>query len=253
MTARLVFLAVLTLLALLIPGRPVSARSEILGPRWFQELLIYFNDFENPSAVPAINSEHLTVKQSDWKSAPGLFGHGLSTEGAPLELKGAALSPARPLTISFWWRLSHDLPIDGGFGQFSLTGKGFVSAFVRGKGEWCALQRPAGVCQVYDFGGIQNVNGIYDFDLQKSLDLHANIWHHTAAVFRGANTYQLYTDGKLVSEIVNHGRGWNSGDDLQTLTIGSGVILDDVAILNRAVDADLLADYFQGVQHLHFQ
>jgi hypothetical protein len=194
----------------------------------------------------------LTTKNGAWKTTNGLFGRGLQTESSPvLALRGAALSPHRPLTISFWWCLSRDLPLDGGFGQFGLTGKGFLNAFVSGKGEWCALQKPAGVCQVYNFAGIQNVNGIYDFDLMKSLDLRANIWHHSAAVLRGANLFQFYTDGKLVSEISSSGRAWEVEDDLQNLQVGGGVVLDDIAILNRAVDGELLADYARGLRQLH--
>ncbi len=142
------------------------------------------------------------------------------------------------------------MPLDGVFNLFSLNGKGYLSAFVRGKGEWCALQKPAGVCQVYNFAGIQNVNEIYDFDLLKSLDLRGGIWHHSAAVLRPSGAFQFYTDGKVVSEITTKGRAWNAEDKLQSLTLGSGVILDDVAILNRALDADLINDYLRGVRQL---
>ena len=225
---------------------------EIRGPRWFQDSLIYFNDFENAPKNAALNSENLTTNEAAWKTSDGLFGRGLQTEAAALlSLSGAALSPHQPRAISFWWSLPRALPLEGAFSLFSLNGKGYLSAFSRGKGEWCALQKPAGVCQVYDFAGIQNVNEIYDFDLMKTLDLRAGIWHHSAAVLRPSGAFQFYSDGKLVSEILTKGRAWNADDNLQTLTLGGGVILDDVAILNRALDADFIADYFRGVKQLH--
>jgi hypothetical protein len=236
---------------LLFLSAPVFAQErEIRGPQWFRDAAIYFHDFE--SETPLLDSEKLQSQAVAKPPAWGLFGGGLATTDKPnLKLRGAALSAHGPLTISFWWSLPRDLPIDGAFNQFQLSGKGIINAFVKGKGEWCDLKKPAGVCQIYYFGGIQNVNGIYDFDLQKSLDLRANIWHHSAAVLRGGNTFQFFTNGKLVSEMTTSGRGWNAADELQNLEIGGGVILDDVAILNRAVDGDFLADYYRGVKQLH--
>lgn len=241
--ALLVVLALLSSAACAAETKP----ADILGPLWFQNSLIFYNGFD----APPVSTPLIEATGGPADAAPGgLFGHGLSTLTAPLALRGPVLSPNRPLTLSFWWALPADLPVDGGFSLFSLTGKGQISAFCRGKGDWCGLQRPAGVAQVYDFPGVQNVNDIYDFDLQKSLDLHAGAWHHTAVVFRRSSLVQIYTDGKLATEIVTSGREWNLADGLTSLSLGGGVLLDDVAILDRAIDGDSIADYYKGVWQL---
>lgn len=241
-------LPLLAVLALLCPGaRGADTPAEALGPPWFQQALVYYDGFDGHS----VNTSHMEASDASTSPAPGgLFGQGLSTLTTPLVLRSPVLSPHRPLTLSFWWALPADLPLDGGFSLFTLTGKGHISAFCRGKGDWCALQRPAGVAQVYDFPGLQNVNDIYDFDLRSSLDLHAGVWHHTAAVFRRAATVQVYTDGKPATEITTSGRGWMPSDDLTTLQFGGRVVLDEVAVLDRAIDADLIADYYNGVSQL---
>jgi hypothetical protein len=168
----------------------------------------------------------------------------------PLILRGEALSPHRPLTLSFWWALTYDLTLEGGYSLFSFNGKGLVALFSRGKGEWCALQRPAGVFQVYYFEGIQNVNGIYDFDLLAHHDLRAGVWHHAAVVFRRATTAQVYIDGKPVYEVAISGREWNAADGLGNLSLGGGLDLDEVLILDRAVEGDMIGDYVRGLQRL---
>ena len=241
--AFLIVLALLPCLARAAEPKP----ADVLGPPWFQESLVYYNAFDAPS----VSTARIEASGGPAETVPnGLFGRGLPALTTPLVLRGPALSPDRPMTLSFWWALPTDLPLDGGFSLFTLTGKGHISAFCRGKGDWCGLQRPAGVAQVYDFPGIQNVNDIYDFDLQKSLDLHVGVWHHTAVVFRRASSVQVYTDGRLATEIATSGREWTPGDDLTTLQLGGGVLLDEVAVLDRAVDADSIADYYKGVSQL---
>ncbi len=185
-------------------------------------------------------------------TAEGFIGRGLYVKDGrhPFALRGPALSPHRPLTLSFWWALPYDLAIDGGYSLFSLNGKGMVAAFCRGKGEWCALQRPAGVFQVYYFNGIQNVNGIYDGDIRARLDLRKGVWHHTAVVFRRGCIAQMYTDGRMVFEVTTSGREFRPEDVLHDLSLGGPLMVDELAILNRAVDGDLISDYFQGMARL---
>lgn len=242
-----------------VPGlaRPVAAAPEgveVLGPPWFQECLAYHHAFETEPAQPDVNPAGLAlVERGGLAVIPdGFIGHALHVQDwrAPFTLKGPALSPHRPRTLSFWWALPHDLAIDGAYTLFYLRGRGFVAAFCRGKGEWCALQRPAGVFQVYDFPGIQNVNGIYDFDLLAHLDLRARVWHHTAVVFRRAATAQMYTDGQLVFEVTLSGRTFSEEDRLHQIEFGGPLFLDEVALLDRAVDGDHIADYVRGMARL---
>ncbi len=234
-----------------------------LVPPWLEGCVAYHNSFEGKIDAPDVNAAGILTDLAyrnggDAAIKPlvpaerGFVGRGLLIQDwrAPLMLRGPALSPHRPLTLSFWWALPYDLALDGGYGLFSLNGKGMVSLFCRGKGEWCALQRPAGVFQVYYFQGIQNVNGIYDSDLLAHYDLHAGVWHHTAVVFRRATTCQVYTDGKPVFEVTISGREFSVADELTNLSFGGPLLMDELLILDRAVDGDMIADYVRGTQRL---
>jgi hypothetical protein len=237
-------------------GEPV-----VLGPQWFARSLAYYQGFESAVDAPAVNDAGLVADVSARRGADasqaagpeiaesGFVGRGLTIHDwrAPFALSGAALSPHRPMTLSFWWALTADLPVDGGYTLFELTGKGLVSLFCRGKGEWCALQSPAGVFQVYYFQGIQNVNGIYDFDLLSHLDLRAGAWHHSAVTFRLGRMAEVYTDGQRVFDVSISGRAFAPEDDLTHLAFPGPMVLDEVALLSQAVDGDLLADYFRGM------
>jgi hypothetical protein len=223
----------------------------VRGPSWVEGCLLDYWTFDSDEGRSA--ARRLTVKDgSAAETTPsGLIGRALDTREKRLVLEGGTLSPHGPLTISFWWALNEDLPADGSFSLFQLGGKGIVSAFVRGKGEWCALREPAGVLQVYYFPGIQDVNDIYDPELSRHLDLRAGVWHHTAAVFRRGSTVEMYTDGRRVAEVATSGRGFRADDGLTTLEVGGGVHLDEVLVLDRAIDAEQVADYHRGVRRLH--
>jgi len=243
-----------------------DARHIRFVPPWFAPAVVYHNAFEGDQGEPSLCWADLRTSfdpaliQEVAPGAPrpptlaeaGLFGRCLSVQDsrAPFELDGPAVSPHRPLTLSFWWALPYDLTLEGGYQLLQLNGKGMIALFSRGRGEWCALERPAGVFQVYYFGGIQNVNGIYDFDLMSHYDLKAGVWHHAAVVFRRAATAQAYVDGKLVFEVTISGREWTTSDALQSLTLGGPLYLDEVMLLDRAVDADMVADYYQGISRL---
>ena len=239
------------------PPTPLAAGAAAavtpLGPPWFAGNLVYYNSFDRVDVEPEILAAGLSAtEKGPAEAVAGAVRGGRHIHA--LEIHGSAVSPCRPLTISFWWALPKDLAIEGGFSLFSWTGGGYIGAFCHGKGEWCALRKPAGVLQVYYFPGIQNVNAIYDMDLCAHLDLHAGAWHHTAAVFRQALSVELYTDGKKVCEIPLSGRPLSEKDNLNTLTIGAtggdGLLVDEVALLDRAVDGEMIADYYRGVSQI---
>jgi hypothetical protein len=225
---------------------------DVRGPRWFSENAIVYGSFDAApqNTLFERSSGVEVVEPVPPRRTGGFIGDALDTTGRPLRLQGACLSPHRPWTLSFWWALPADLPVDGGFGLFGLSGKGYIGAFVRGKGDWCALQRPAGVLQLYYFAGMRNVNDIYDMDVARTLALRARVWHHTAAVFRMGSVVELYNDGSLASRIITTGRAFRPEDDMRNLEIGGGVWLDEVALLNRAVSADQIADYVQGMRQI---
>lgn len=252
----------IALAAIIAALTPAPAPDTVLGPGWFLDCLAYYSNFESAPDEPLVKVTGIETDLAARRGeAPGgspvltdagFLGRGLEILdwGAPLVLRGEGLSPHRPLTLSFWWCLPFDMTIDGGYYLFELTGAGYIGLFSRGRGEWCALQRPAGVFQVYYFSGIQNVNGIYDFDLAAHCDLRAGVWHHSAVVFRRARTAQVYTDGEMVFEVTVEGRAFSEEDNLRNLALGGPLVLDELAVLDRAVEADMIADYWRGMTQL---
>jgi len=225
-------------------------------PPAFEDRLLYYNAFELPDGAPEICDRRLAQPVKLETRADGARGRcAMTGTGKELQLRSDAFSPHLPLTVSFWWALQQDAKADGGFGLVQLSGKqGYVSHFSRGKGEWCALRRPAGILQVYHFPGIQNVNGIYDDDWMAHLDLKAGAWHHTALAFNGASLVEVYTDGRLAWKVRLRGRPFRSDDQLHSLSIGTrsgtAMAIDEVLVLRRALAAGEIADYVAALRHM---
>ena len=224
-------------------------------PPSFQDRLIYYQSFDSPDGAPEVNQTGAVPNALELQPA-GMRGRcALGAQDTGLHLNSEAFSPHRPFTASFWWALSEDAKIDGIFGLFHLAGaRGFISHFSRGQGEWCALQRPAGILQVYYLDGIANVNGIYEGNLLGKLDLRAGVWHHTAIVIRGASLTEVYTDGAKVFETRNNGRDFAPEDSLHDLRIGSfwgtRAFIDEAMVLQRALSAEEIADYVTAIRQM---
>ncbi|MBV9469991.1 MAG: LamG domain-containing protein [Abitibacteriaceae bacterium] len=248
----------LWLSCLTLPTRAavLAEDNPILVPPWLEDSLVYRNSFDNEKVAPNTNIENIQlVDGSTTEQSPlGLFGKGLALSGdKSFKLRSPVFSPHKPFTLSFWWALKEDAKIDTGFNLFGLTGNGYIGHFVRGKGEWCALQRPTGVCQVYYFKGIPNQNLLYDGDLASSLNLKANVWHHTAAVFRAGSTIEIYTDGKKATETHAEGRLFRPEDNLQQFEcgpFGSGGYLDELTVFDRALSADVIGRYYSVISQM---
>jgi hypothetical protein len=225
-------------------------------PPAFEDRLLYYNSLDSKDGRPEIDTASAQQPGQLATGPAGMRGGcAVAKQGQVLQLRSEAFSPDRPLTVAFWWALGEDGQPESTFGLFHLTnGKGFVSHFSRGKGEWCALERPAAVLQVYYLPGIANVNGIYDFDLAAHLELKAGVWHHTALVFRGASLVEVYTDGRRVWQTRVKGRPFSAEDGLHDLTIGSrhglAMALDEILILARALAADEIGEYERAVRQM---
>lgn len=231
---------------------PAAQSAEMRGPAWMASHVLVYASFDagTPSPERLVQGVRLKENSAVDMADAGLFGSALRATERTLALEGDRLSPHRPLTLMFWWRLERDHPVDGYFGWYQFTGRGFTSAFSRGKGEWCALTRPAGVMQVYHLPGIPNVNHLFDLDLARSLDLRGGVWHHLAAVFRPGSEIVLYLDGKRAAEVTTQGRGFRAEDGLRTLDLGPGLVLDEVIILERALEGEQIEEYLRGIEHM---
>ncbi|MBL7222896.1 MAG: hypothetical protein ISS72_03490 [Candidatus Brocadiae bacterium] len=237
------------------PAYQPSLPSLALPPS-FEDRLLYYNSFDGEDGKPQARSDSVEPRGELTIAADGFRGKGARTgKQGWLQLKSADFSPHLPLTVSFWWALVEDHKIDGGFGLIHLGGgRGMVSHFSRGKGGWCALERPAGILQVYYIPGIKNVNGIYDRDLMAHVDLRGGAWHHTAMVFRGASLVEVYTDGEKAWETRLVGRSFAASDKLHDLVIGTRggapMLLDEVVILRRALTPGDLRRYVRALRQM---
>jgi hypothetical protein len=225
-------------------------------PPSFEDRLVYYRSFDEADEAAEFRAENVAEDKVPSTRVPGIRGEGaLPGTRDYFSQRSAAFSPHAPLTVSFWWALREDHPVDGGFGLVHLGAKrGYISHFSRGKGTWCALQRPAAILQVYSVPGIKNINGIYDPDLTASLDLRAGIWHHTALICRGATLVEVYTDGKLAWKVRVRGRAFRPEDEFQHLLVGTrgrpAMFLDEIIVLRRCLTGDEIATYVTAVRQM---
>jgi len=235
---------------------PTREMTAFLGvPPELEDRLLYYHGFEQIGGRPEVNKADM-AQVGNVNSVPdGMRGRGaLTGKSGALQLRSPELSPHKPLTVMFWWALAEDAKPETGFGLVHLQGRGIISHFAAGKGPWCALQRNAGILQVYNFPGIQNVNGIYDANWAEHVELKAGVWHHTALVIQGASLVEVYTDGRLAWKTRNDGRPFNEDDKVGEVTVGTrgapGVAIDEVLILRRALTAAEIADYMAAIRQM---
>ena len=237
------------------PAREPAIPSVALPPS-FEDRLLYYNSFDGAGGKPQACSDSVEPRGTLTIAANGFRGKGaLTGKQGWLQLQSADFSPHLPLTVSFWWALMDDHRVEGSFGLVHLGGgRGMVSHFSRGKGEWCALERPAGILQVYYIPGVKNVNGIYDRDLMGHVDLRGGVWHHTALVFRGASLVEVYTDGEKAWETRLVGRSFEASDKLHDLVLGTRggapMLIDEIIVLRRALTPDDIRRYVRALRQM---
>ena len=223
-----------------------------LPPSW-EDRVIYYQSFDQ--GKPEINTSGIELVEMMDTGSAGIRGRcAIPSEAKSIQLKGKALSPDKPLVVSFWWSIQKEADKDSSFGLFHLTnGKGFISNFVR-SGPWCALEKPAAVLQIYYLHDIQNVNGIYDYDIVNSLALKREEWHHTAIIFTAGSMVSIYTDGKMVSHIRLTGRSFSESDNLKIMILGSNgglpIALDEIIILDRPLMDEEIAEYVNIIRQM---
>ena len=257
-TARLVAaMALLAALAASGADAPAAVAASCLYlPPWLEDRVVYYQPFEGDPKTPVINRIEAVTTVSRGTQVPGLAGRGLqdaapANSAGPIALRSPALSPDRPLTLSFWWRLDAPMAAETCFHLLTLHGeRGIISNFVRGKGEWCALTEPRFVFQVVYYEGIPDINGIWD----GSAWVEAGIWHHVAMVCRNATEIDVFWDGVRRSHHTIKGRPFTAADG-GALEIGPNwlfhpMTLDEVMVVDRALSGTEIAAYVLAVQRL---
>jgi len=255
-------LAVSTLLATALAA-PAAEPPEATGdaaaclyvPPWLEDRVVYYLPFEGDLKTPRVNRVDLETVLSRGSPAPGLTGTGLqdpkpANSAGPVSLRGSALTPSRPLTLSLWWRLDAPMTAETCFHLLTLQGGGMVSNFVRGQRAWCGLKASPYVLQVYNYEGIANINGLWHGNAW----VEPQVWHHVAMVFSHAAAVDVYWDGTLRSHYAVRGRPFAAADG-GSLEIGPNwlfhpMTLDDLMVLDRALSADEVAAYVLAVRSL---
>ena len=215
--------------------------------------VVFYHSFSRGADRPEIN--RLGVRVSAARAAPagGLTGGGYrpARTKAPIRLQKLAWPLHKPITASMWWRLDVPMKPETAFHLVSFRANGYLSNFVRGRGQWCALKEPTFVFQAYNFPGISNVNGIRFGDAWVKED----VWHHVAMTVSAGSRVCVYWDGRLRGEVNLKGRLFRPTDvigsiDLGPHWLGCPMTVDEILLLRRALSAEEIASYHTAVRHL---
>lgn len=224
-----------------------------IPPSW-GEHVVFYDSFSRETEKPEIPLPRgRVVNGQHGDRVAGLTGSGFRPTGgkAALTVQQMHWPLAKPITVSMWWRLDEPMQPETGFHLITLAANGYVSNFVRGKGPWCALQKPTFVIQSYNFPGISNVNGIGYGDAWVT----EKVWHHVAITISEGSRVNVYWDGRPRSEFAVKGRLFGPNDAVRSIQWGSHwlahtMTIDELIILDQALGAQQVAEYVTAVQKL---
>jgi len=234
-------------------AEPAPAEACLYIPTLLENSVLFYESFE--SDTPDSNKLDAAVSRGNGERGAGIAGHGLRTphsgkKSGGFSLGNLRLPLSRPLTVSMWWRLEEPMLAESNFHLLGLRGQGWISNFVRGKGQWCGLSRPTCVVQVYNWPNVSNWNGL----VGKGTVEHG-VWHHAAITVTAGSHVCVYWDGELRADYTIRGRLFGTEDAVASIDAGSNwlyhpMTIDDVLVLNRALSADEIADYIAAVRAL---
>ena len=232
-------------------AKPVTEQYLSLPPSW-DDRIIYYHGFDKNPQEPEINLKGLKIMCTSPKTVDdGIFGKALSCDPKqPFRINGEALSVSKPLTFMTWWRLDEDMKEETCFHLITLSGKGIISNFVRGKGEWCALKEPTYISQIHGFGSIPNHNNPWG----GRAFFEKGQWHHCAISVGNANEVKIYWDGKLKELIMAKGRKF-APDDVSVAEFGTNWLshpmsIDEIIIVDRTLSEDEISEYVNALESL---
>ncbi len=216
--------------------------------------VVFYHSFSRGADRPEINLlKARIVGTKDAQLAPALTGSGYRSAGGKARLGLTALSRplTKPITVSLWFRLEEPMKPETSFHLISLRANGYISNFVRGKGQWCALKEPTFVVQLYRFPGISNVNGIRFGDAW----LPERKWHHAAVSVSEGSRVRVYWNARLRSDLTTKGRLFNAGDVVKSIDLGPHwlahpMTIDEILILNRPLSPADVRAYVTAVRKL---
>jgi hypothetical protein len=243
---------------LLVSARPVRAAGPcdqyLYIPPDLERSVVFYHSFSGGIEQPEINLLKAAIAGSaQGRRVPGLTGAAWQPIGQRGALSLAKLSwpLTKPITASLWFRLDEKMQPQTSFHLLSLRANGYLSNFVRGRGEWCALTQPTFVVQLYHFPGISNVNGIHFGPAW----LAENQWHHAAMTVSEGSRVKVYWDGRLRSDLAAKGRLFDARDVVKEMQfgphwLGHPMTIDEVLLLDRALTDEEVCAYVEAVRKL---
>ena len=216
--------------------------------------VVFYHSFSRGAEKPEVNRLKARLSlPGGGRIVAALTGKGYGRaagKGGGVNLSGLSWPLTRPITVSLWFRLEEPMKPETAFHLISLYANGYISNFVRGKGQWCALKRPTFVAQLYRFPGISNVNGL----IGSGRLPHAK-WHHAAVTVSEGSRVRVFWNARLRSEFTTKGRLFGPTDAIQTLSVGPTwlghpMTIDEVLVLGRALAAADIQAYTTAVRRL---
>ena len=224
-------------------------------PPDIESRVVFYHSFERGVKQPEIDLLRAKISCGKMELADGFAGRGLKCSNRevaknPLRVHSQALSAHRPLTVMVWWRLDAPMQDATCYHLIRLGGRGYVAAFVRGKGKWCALTRPTFVFQVYNFAGIANRNNPWTGHAW----VEPGTWHHVALTVATASDIRVYWDGRQRIRHGIKGRSFRKGDtsslDLGASWLFHPTTIDEVVVLDRVLDERDVRSYVEVTRRL---
>ena len=258
MTGRAVLLAIALATAAAAadppPPRAPAVERCLYIPPALADRVVFYLSFDGGVDKPEINALGGRFGAGDAAPAPGVAGRGADVSGPAgkrgVSLSGLALPLHKPLTVSLWWKVREPMRQDTGFDLVYLFGQGYIAHFVR-SGPWCGLKEPTFVTQVYNWPGVSNINGIDDGPGRAE----AGVWHHVAVVVAKGSQVSVYWDGVRRSDFTFKGRTLGPQDLAKAVHFGPQgaghpMTLDELMILDVALDAPAVGRYIEAVRQL---
>ena len=236
------------------PSAPKPCGKLLYVPPDLEGNVLLYHSFSRGAAKPEVNRLGARVAGAHTgRCVPALTGRGFARstgKGGGLSFAGLDRPLTKPVTVSLWFRLEKPMADETGFHLISLRANGYISHFVRGKGQWCALKRPTFVVQLYRFPGISNVNGLLG-----SGRLAEAAWHHVAVAVSEGSRVRVFWNAKLRGEFSAKGRLFATADAVRSIDVGTHwlshpMTIDEVLILNRALTGADIQAYTTAIRHL---
>ena len=253
---------VLLFLVLLAGVSPAADDAAPLPPEWREHVIVRQSFDAGEEARPDVVEIGLEAQPVPEKRLTdrGLSGRGYrAADGHPYRLAHEDLSLHQPLTVSMWWTLDEEPKIDGAFSLLRVHGanRAMVLVFSKGRGKWKNLKHPVGAFQILNVPNVRNVSMLWAGDLLEAYDLAPGRWHHAALVVRsGGREVELFIDGESQHRATLIGGRIEEEHELHEWLFGNrykgelAVRLDELILLDRALDAESISTYYKGTRAL---